>query len=437
MNFYSGQAVLGWVSSVLAMHVLGAHLGRIYAEVKPRPRYFIDQMKSSPNLVRTRLDQISLLVSRFRNKWPNYEVYVYALLIFAASRVVVIIGVNFGELLIRQSYYWDAGAAWYYRLLRWDSGWYNDIIVEGYRADSPSSAFYPLYPLISYTVETLIGSDQWLALLLVANVAAIITVLLLTKFIRDELGEEVALLSLTFFCFFPSSMFLSAGYTESLCLLFILLSFVLLNHEKFLFAAAMAGLSLATRSIGIVMMPVILYEIWRRNSQTWPRLLLKMALCSLFAASGLLAYMAYLGIEFGHPMAFAASVTAWRSETFLDRFVAAITLRPFQYSSSHIVGLVRYGLAALFLGFLALTVWSFWRLRVAVALYGLGSLMLPYLTIGITGSMNRYVLMCFPAFMCVGLLCKGRMWLAISLIGISAALLLYQTALFSQWYFVG
>jgi hypothetical protein len=229
-------------------------------------------------------------------------------------------------------------------------------------------------------------------------------------------------------------MFLSAGYTESLCLLFILLSFVLLNRERFLFAAAMAGLSSATRAIGIVMMPAILYEIWRRNSQTWPRLLFKMALCGLFVASGQLAYMAYLGIEFGHPMAFTASVATWRNESLLD--LSAIPLRP-PYSSSHVVGLARYVLTALFVGFLALTVWSFWRLRVTVALYGLGSLMLPYFALGIKGATNRYVLMCFPAFMCVGLLCKGRMWLAISLIGISAALLLCQTALFSQWYFVG
>jgi hypothetical protein len=51
--------------------------------------------------------------------------------------------------------------------------------------------------------------------------------------------------------------------------------------------------------------------------------------------------------------------------------------------------------------------------------------------------MYRYVLVCFPAFMCMGILCKGRPWLAIPLIGISAALLFQTTALFSQWYWVG
>ena len=87
--------------------------------------------------------------------------------------------------------------------------------------------------------------------------------------------------------------------------------------------------------------------------------------------------------------------------------------------------------------FLALSIWSFCRLRFAVSLYALGSLMLPYLTLGITGSVIRFGLMCFPAWICVGILCERRFWLTISLIGILGAILLWEAALFSQWYFVG
>jgi hypothetical protein len=46
--------------------------------------------------------------------------------------------------------------------------------------------------------------------------------------------------------------------------------------------------------------------------------------------------------------------------------------------------------------------------------------------------MNRFVLMCFPAFMCRGILCNGRPWLTAALAGIFGALLLVNTALFSQ-----
>ena len=159
-----------------------------------------------------------------------------------------------------------------------------------------------------------------------------------------------------------------------------------------------------------------------------------MALCGVLGASGLLVYMAFLGIKFGHPLAFATGQAAWHSTdpsggTFLDRFVSAVTLASFRHSD--------LWNAAWFLCFLALMIWSLQRLRFAVSLYGLGALALPYLSLGITNSMNRFVLVCFPAFMSMGILCKGRPWLVSVLIGIFAALLLQSAALFSQWYWVG
>ena len=254
------------------------------------------------------------LLRQFREKWRAYEVYLSALLIFAASRVVIVTGVKFGTLLVRVSdpSQWDAGNAWYYRLLRWDSGWYADIVSEGYRYSDnasveSSTAFYPLYPIVADTVKSLFGIDTYLALLLVANVASLLLAFLFTKFVKDELGEEIALLSVACFFFFPSSLFLSAGYSELLCLVFILLSFILLSQGNFILGAAAAGLSSATRISGIVMIPVILWEIGKQNSGRWQYLALRMALCVILSSSGLLIYIAYLGIRFGHPMAFATS----------------------------------------------------------------------------------------------------------------------------------
>jgi Mannosyltransferase (PIG-V) len=395
-------------------------------------------MVSNPSFdgIRSRRVQFVVLLLQARERCRAFDVYLSALLIFGASRLVVVVGINLGKLLVRtpDPTKWDAGSAWYDRLLRWDAGWYAAIVNDGYRYSDDSSiqgptAFYPLYPLVAYAVKSLFGVDRFIALLLVANVASLVVALLMTKFVRDELGDEVALLSLAFFCFFPSSLFLSAGYTESLYLALVLLSFILMVRQKFLFAAALAGLSLGTRSTGIVMIPVILWEMGRWSPLPWPRLLPQMAMCSVLAASGLLVYMAYLGIQFGHPLAFATAQAAWHGGTFLDHFVSGLTLASFHHAN-----LLNAGS---FVCFLALTIWSFRRLRFAVSLYGLGALALPYLTLGVTESMSRYVLVCFPAFMCLGTLCKGRPWLSTALVGIFAALLLQTAALFSQWYWVG
>lgn len=373
---------------------------------------------------------------QLREKWRAYDTYLAGLLIFAASRFVVILGVKFGSLLspIPDPTRWDGGKAWYYGLVRWDSGHYADIATKGYRHSSDPSAlnttaFYPLYPIMARAAKLVFGTDIYVALLLVANVASLCVALLLTKFVREEEGDETALWSLAFFCFFPTSMFLSAGYTEPLCLVFVLLCLITLRQNRFVLAAAFAGLSIATRSTGVVLIPVILWEIWsRRDGLPWPRLVLKLTLCGVLAGSGLLAYMAYLSIAFGNSWAFATSQAAWHTGTFVSRITDAITLGPILH--------IRWE-SSVFLCFLALAIWSFRRLPTAVSLYALGSLLLPYLTLGISLSTNRFVLMCFPAFICLAILCKSRPLLASAVIGIFGAILLQTSAMFSQWYFVG
>ena len=150
----------------------------------------------------------------FRNRWPAGELYIPALFIFAVSRLVVFIGIRLGGLLAPNpgSGHWDAGPFWYDKLLRWDAGLFAGIIRNGYAngADaggSTTTGSFPLYPLLSYGVKSLLGVDEYVALLLVSNAASLATALLIAKFFKDGLGRETALLSAALFWFFPSSIF--------------------------------------------------------------------------------------------------------------------------------------------------------------------------------------------------------------------------------------
>lgn len=361
----------------------------------------------------------------------TYAVYLAALAIFGASRAVVIAGVKFGALLVRDPdpRKWDAGPEWYHRLLRFDSGFYADIAKHGYHYNADpsvmsSTAFYPLYPLAARAITSATGIGEGVALLLVANVAAAIAVLLMTKLIKDETDAETALWSVALLMFFPTAFFFSAGYTESLCLVFVLLSLLALRDEKFLLASLAAGLAVGTRSIGIALAPIILLEIVRHRASPWPQTILKMAICGLLATSGLIAFIGYLGVTIGHPLAFVQSQSAWHGGTLVERFLDAVSLTQ-----------LRHG--GWFLIFMPLAIYSVWRLRLDLSLYALGVLLVPYLTLGITHSMNRYVLMCFPVFVILALLCKSRPIIGTIIIAISSAYLLEQTARFSQWYWVG
>ena len=351
------------------------------------------------------------------------------------SRLVVFIGVELGGLLAPNSGsgHWDAGPFWYDKLLRWDAGLFAGIIRNGY-ANGPdaggltTTGSFPLYPLLSYGVKSLLGVDEYVALLLVANAASLATALLLAKLFKDELGKETALLSSALFWFFPSSIFLSAGYSESLFLTLALLSFVLLRAERFVLAAMAAGLSLATRPVGLAMLPALLWDMWRTGRSPKKILVPKMILCGLLALAGLLGFMAFLTLRFGDPFAFLTAQNAWH-EPLSDRLLSLSLLNPFQHVNLKIGGW--------FFCFVALMVWSFWRLRTAVSLYGLGVLLIPYVTVGITDSADRFVMTCFPAFMCLGILCRKQPLLSVGLIAVFAALLLRNSALFAQWYWIG
>jgi Mannosyltransferase (PIG-V) len=374
-------------------------------------------------------------LQRTRTSLRPYDTYLLALLVFSASRLVVLIGINFGTMLqdAQNPGAWNAGTDWYFRLLRWDSGWYASIVDHGYSYSSDPSqqasvVFYPLYPLASYLV-TQLGIDVYVALLIVANAAAVISVLLLAKLAKDLFDDQTAVMAVALFSFFPSSHFLSAGYSEPLYLVFALLSLHLVNSQNYVLASLFAGLSLGTRSTGIVLLPTILWDIVRRTPNWWPRTVPKLVLCTLLCASGLIAFMAYLGWKFGDPLAFAKGQAAWNPGTFADRFISGATLQPFLHA--------RWMASAWFLLFLTATIASFWRLPSSLSLYGLGALMLPYLTLGITDSTNRFLLTCIPAFIYVATLCKSTPWLACIIVGILGSLLLRDSALFSEWYFTG
>lgn len=361
--------------------------------------------------------------------------YANALGIFIVSRLIVVAAVRFGTLLtFDQTHKWYGGDAWYYRLARWDTGWYATIVDQGYRyssspTDQGSVNFFPLYPLSASAVKAIFGVDSLVALLIVANISSIFAVLLLAKLAKSELGEQTATIAVTFFCLYPSSIFLSAGYSEPLCLTFVLLALVAMAQERFALSAIAAGIATAARHTSIVLLPVMLVEIWRASRPFSIRSLPKIAICALLATSGLLAYMTYLWINFDAPLAFIDAQRGWSHGTISDRLVAAATLRPFR------VGELRN--ISEFLAFFVLSLVSFRCLRLSLALYGLAVVLMAYCLDGISPSSGRYLLMCVPAFMCIASICEKRTWLITPTAALGAALLFRKAALFSQWHWEG
>jgi Gpi18-like mannosyltransferase len=194
-------------------------------------------------------------------------------LIFLCSRAAVALGLLFSQRYLPiAADVWSAGPSWYHQLLQWDSEWYFRIATEGYQYNgdptvSQNIVFYPLYPILARGIAAISGLAPSDALLLISNVAGLLAVIVLVKLVREKFGDQLALATTALLSFFPASVMLSAGYTESLELLLTVSFFLVLKRKHYLSAALLAGLVVADRSTGIVLSPVLLWEMWLNRDQ--------------------------------------------------------------------------------------------------------------------------------------------------------------------------
>ncbi len=260
--------------------------------------------------------------------------YFWAILIFLSSRAVVALGLVFSQKYLPVATdVWSAGPFWYHQLLQWDSEWYFRIVTEGYRYNGDPTVqqnivFYPLYPMLARGLAAISGLTPAHALLFISNVAGLLAIVVLFKLVREEFGDQLALATIALLSFFPASVILSAGYTESLELLLIVWFFLSLKRQRYLTAALLAGLAVADRSTGIVLLPVLVWEMWlnRDRKPFFPALIP----CVLLATSGIWTFMIYLWYAFGDPFVFSDGQTAFHlGVTQATRLVAALKFEAF------------------------------------------------------------------------------------------------------------
>ena len=375
----------------------------------------------------------------------SWHPYCWVLLIFACSRLVVALGLAFSEKYVPSSIErWSAGPLWYHQLLQWDSEWYFRIVTDGYQYNGDptiqqSIVFYPLFPMLARGLATVGGLTPADALLLVSNAAGLLAIVILFKLVREEFGDQIALVTTALVSFFPASVLLSAGYTEPLALLLIVSFFLALKRRYYFSAALLAGLTIATRSTGIVLLPVLVWEMWRNRDQRpfLPALLP----CIVLATSGLWLFMIYLWSAFGSPFAFADGQVAFHEGTTLaTRLVAALKLEPF--TRMMLNDWNPWGQASWFtLLFIVLIVAGWSRLPSSWTLFAIAVLLLPYLTLsgGPAGfvSMSRFNLVSFPLFVILADLVSRAKWLLVGLIGLFGASLFMNTALFARRIWIG
>jgi len=187
---------------------------------------------------------------------------------------------------------------------RWDSAFYLRIAEGGYSGDA-AAAFYPLYPALVALGGRVLGGHYVLAGVVLSLAACLGAFLLLHRLAEAHLGAEGARRAVLYLALFPTSVFLSAVYAESLFLLLVLGAFLLAERRRFGAAGAVAGLALLTRPLGLALLPALALIAIRSPARG--RALLGLCLAPLLFA----LYPVFLWLRLGDPLAFAGAQGVW------------------------------------------------------------------------------------------------------------------------------
>jgi general stress protein CsbA len=188
-------------------------------------------------------------------------------------------------------------------LLAWDGNWYQQIAERGY-AHLPAEAlrFFPLFPLLGRLLSPLFLGHDDVALVVLANVLALVAGVLVYRLVRAERrAEPEAARGAWLLAVFPSAFVLALAYAESLMLVLVISAFLTLRQRHWWWAALWGVLAGLSRPVGVALVLPAAIEALRgfRSAPSRERVARVAAVAA--PVVGLASYLVYVGIRFDDP----------------------------------------------------------------------------------------------------------------------------------------
>jgi hypothetical protein len=318
---------------------------------------------------------------------------------------------------------------------RWDAVHYVEISQRGYYGTD--MAFFPLYPALIHLATLFIGNSL-VSGLLIANAALFFGLLFCYKLVEHMYNRAVAQRTIFYISIFPTAVFFSAAYTESLFFALTVASFYYIREHRWIVAGVLGGLAALTRVEGVLLFVPYLMEAYAMHRMLRDRderpFLVRACLGAAIIPFGLVIYMATLWVIRGDPLYFSHVQAHWNRH-----------LAPPWQSLWHSVTIVAKGHPAtavatqgielaftlLMLGVLAA---GFKKLPLSLWTYMALSVIVPMSTSSLM-SMPRFALVLFPMFI-VFALWGERQNVNSAIVAFSLPLLGLFTVLFANWYWV-
>ena len=311
--------------------------------------------------------------------------------------------------------------------VRWDSQQYFRIAQFGYVNQGVAAtgiAFFPFYPFLiriitfDFTYVNFSG-------LLISNVCSILTVVYLFKLVKLDYTDSVAKKTILFLCIFPTAVFLSAAYTESVFLALTVASLHYARNQKWPLAGLLGILSTLTRITGLVLVPTLAVEYLYQKKWTiklsrnlsldgFRTFISKLKvfdwkfLWTLVPAVGFLIYLLINIIVTGNPFTFAKVQSKHFFQDFnpLAGWNSAIGhWTTASYPNNLMIGILQ----AVFAVFGYLMIGAAYKLKIRPS-YQVYMFFTWFVAVSTSFwlSVPRYILVIFPQFIALGLLSTRR-----------------------------
>ncbi|HEY6029003.1 MAG TPA: glycosyltransferase family 39 protein, partial [Gaiellaceae bacterium] len=151
----------------------------------------------------------------------------------------------------------------------WDAQWFMHVARDGY--NPVSAAFFPLYPLLVHGVAWVVRSTL-VAGTLLSLASAGAAAWALAEIARPLLGPRGARDAVLYLALFPTAYVFTAVYSDALFLALSAASFLAASRGRSWAAGVAGGLAVATRLVGIALLPALVFLLWPRARREVARL---------------------------------------------------------------------------------------------------------------------------------------------------------------------
>ncbi|TNJ62146.1 hypothetical protein FE784_31815 [Paenibacillus hemerocallicola] len=306
------------------------------------------------------------------------------------------------------------------QFVKFDSFAYLNIAANGYddyRIDEPHPpanwVFFPLYPIILSVIGQAVSLLGAVNPAIIGGILSNILLFFALVYIyaiglQQQLSENKARTMLILMLIFPTSLFYSLPYTESLFLLLSAASIYYASDKRYALAFLAASLSTVTRVPGFINLFFVMGTVVLDVGFTFSKRYIRYALYSLLSLIPMGAYLVYMKWLTGDVLApFHEQVSWYRLtaipfENYVNYFTKPYFMAPGGWDNGFIAFVIS---TAVFLVYLAFLITQWKKLfrdpkQLLMWVYGALLIVIPFSSQPwYLASVVRYLMICIPFFL--------------------------------------